>query len=322
MIVKEADDKTKDLETLKGLASRADCPAETRQKIEQEIRAIASGMKGEAEAAYEIGFHYGNSKNWMVLHDLRLECEGRVAQIDHLLINRFLEIYVCESKRFGEGVAINEQGEFAAFYGGKPYGVPSPLEQNKRHMAVLQSVFKTGMVQPPKRLGFTLTPSLHGLVLVSKNARISRPKAKINGLDLVIKADQLRARIDRDIEKDNNILGAAKLIGQDTLEEFARTLAAAHRPISFDWPAKFGLPVTSPLPTPMAEIESVQEQTKGIKPSEASAEPTETKKSKLVCCSCGESVTYNVAKFCWINKSRFSGKVFCFECQKAVSSGG
>ena len=61
-------------------------------------------MKGEAEAAYEMEFHYGASKNWMVLHDLRLECEGRVAQIDHLLLNRFLEIYVCESKRFSEGV--------------------------------------------------------------------------------------------------------------------------------------------------------------------------------------------------------------------------
>lgn len=83
MLIKQADDKTKDIETLRALASRTDAPADTRKKIEQEIRNIQSGMKGEAEAAYEMEFHYGASKNWMVLHVLRLECDGRVAQIDH-----------------------------------------------------------------------------------------------------------------------------------------------------------------------------------------------------------------------------------------------
>ena len=165
MLIKAADDKTKDIETLKALAARPDASTDTRKRIEQEIRNIQSGIKGEAEAAYEIEFYYGAAKNWMALHDLRLECEGRVAQIDHLLINRFLEIYVCESKRFAEGIAVNEQGEFAAFYGGKAYGVPSPVEQNKRHMAVLESVFKSGQVVPPKRLGITLSPTLNGLII-------------------------------------------------------------------------------------------------------------------------------------------------------------
>ena len=75
-----------DIEALRLLAARPDASADARKKIEQEIRNIQSGSKGEAEAAYEIEFYYGASKNWMVLHDLRLECDGRVAQIDHLLI--------------------------------------------------------------------------------------------------------------------------------------------------------------------------------------------------------------------------------------------
>ncbi len=62
------------------------------------------------KAAYEIDFHHKASRNWAVIHDLRLEYRGRVAQIDHLLINRWLEFWVCESKHFSEGVAINEQG--------------------------------------------------------------------------------------------------------------------------------------------------------------------------------------------------------------------
>ena len=214
-------------------------------------------------------------------------------------------------------MAVNPQGEFAAFFCGKPYGIPSPLEQNRKHMAVLDAVFNTGMVSPPTRLGFTIKPSLHGLVLVSKTARISRPKVKIDGIDAVIKNDQLKAKIDRDVNKDNNILGAAKIIGQDTLEDFARRLAAMHKPITFDWPAKFRL-------HPVAQImEKTTEPTiKFVIPTAESTGTsefaTEGLKSKLVCSSCGTAVTHNVAKFCWFNKPRFGGKIFCFECQKAV----
>jgi hypothetical protein len=314
------------------LASRSDVTPDARHRIEQEIRNIRSGMKGEAEAAYEMEFHYAASKNWMVIHDLRLECDGRVAQVDHLLINRFLEIYVCESKRFGEGIAINEHGEFAAFYASKPYGVPSPIEQNKRHMAVLEAIFKNGQVAPPKRLGFTITPSLSGLVLVSKTARISRPKAKLEGLDQVIKNDQLKARIDKDIDRDNNILTAAKIVGHDTLADFARRLVAVHKPISFDWAAKFGLPTVAPIPTPkptlaptLTPVEApaltADEPAPALTTPEITpATESDGKKSKLICHKCSVPVTYAVAKFCWFNKAKFSGNVYCMDCQKTVTA--
>ncbi len=318
MLIKKADDRLADIETLKALSTRPDVSQNVRKLIDREILNIQSGMRGEAEAAYEMEFHYGASKNWVIVHDLRLECDGRVAQIDHLLINRFLEIYVCESKRFSQGVAVNEQGEFSAFFGSKPYGIPSPLEQNRRHMAVLESVFKTGVVAPPKRLGFTITPSLHGLVLVSKTARISRPKAKIDGIETIIKNDQLKAKIDRDIDKDINILGAAKIVGQDTLEDFAHRLVAAHKPIRFDWVAKFGLPAVAPAPVKV--IATPTEVASPAASGEQSGEQSGERKSKLVCASCETAVAYNVAKFCWFNKQRFGCKVFCMECQKTVST--
>ncbi|MEF8751587.1 MAG: nuclease-related domain-containing protein [Candidatus Accumulibacter necessarius] len=322
MLIKATDDKTKDIDALKLLSARPDASADTRKKVEQEIRNIQSGIKGEAEAAYEIEFHYGASKNWMALHDLRLECEGRVAQIDHLLINRFLEIYVCESKRFAEGIAVNEQGEFAAFHGGKAYGIPSPVEQNQRHMVVLESVFKCGQVAPPKRFGITLSPTLNGLVLVSKNARIGRPKTKIEGIDSIIKNDQLKTRIDKEYDSNNNPLLAVRLIGQDTLEDFARRLAAAHKPVSFDWPARFGLSgtIVKTVKTP-ARTEPAPEQLLNQTNCGNATAPTDEvggKKSKLACATCGTIVAYNIAKFCWFNKPRFAGNVYCMECQKAI----
>jgi len=66
-----------------------------------------------------------------------------VAQIDHLLINRLLDIWVLESKHFAEGVSINDHGEWTGFSGGRPYGMASPIEQNRKHVAVLEQVLRT-----------------------------------------------------------------------------------------------------------------------------------------------------------------------------------
>lgn len=313
MLIKAADDKTPDLDALRALVGRPDVTDEQRQRIDREIRNIQSGLRGEHDAAYEIEFHYGRSRNWMSIHDLRLECDGRVAQIDHLLINRVLEIYVCESKRFAEGVAINEQGEFTAFFGGKAYGVPSPLEQNRRHISVLESVFKSGQVSLPRRLGLTIKPTMIGLVLVSKTARISRPKKEIDGLVSVIKNDQLKSRIDKDIDADNNPLGFARLVSPDTLEELARTLASQHRPIRMDWLAKFGLPPAEPARTSSkATAPAPPLDTSG------SGDLQKKGKTKLVCAACDVAVSYAVAKFCWGNKPRFAGLVYCMDCQQRV----
>ena len=330
MLIKESDDKSKDLEILQILLKRSDVSADTKRKIEQEIRNIASGAKGEADAAYEINFHYGQSKNWAVIHDLRLEHKGRVAQIDHLLINRFLDIWVCESKRFSEGIAINENGECAMFWNGRPQGIGSPYEQNVKHMAVIKAAFDDGVVELPKRLGFSIKPVVTGLVVVSKNARISRPKAKGWWNDGIVKADSVKARIEKTLDSDNNILFAAKIIGTDTLENFAKGLAALHAPASFDWYAKFGLPRVAPVQEKSVEIVKVPEpvvqvdaKVEPVVEVSVQAEPVAQvadgeKKSKLSCSSCGNSVQYNVAKFCWYNKLRFGGKVYCFECQKNI----
>lgn len=117
---------------MKRLIARVDCKAETKKRMEPEVRNILAGIRGGQEAAYEMKVHWGESKNWMIIHVLRIEHGGLAAQIDHLLINRFLEMWVCESKHFSEGIGINKHGEFAAFFGGKPYGVPSPIEQNAK----------------------------------------------------------------------------------------------------------------------------------------------------------------------------------------------
>lgn len=275
MLIKSADDRRKDLDALQALLMHPQATGPTRTRIEQEMRNIRAGAKGEAEAAYEIDFHHGPSRNWAVIHDLRIEHQGRVAQIDHLLINRVLEFWVCESKHFSEGVAINEEGEFTAFYGGRGYGVASPIEQNRKHVAVLEKLMGSSVVQLPTRLGIAIKPSFRSVVLVSKNARISRPKGKVEGIDSVIKADALRKLIERDIDKEPAalaLLSMTKIVGQDTLEAFARQVAKLNRPIAFDWAGKFGLGAVVPVAQPVKREAAVEAPTVAV-----------TKTAEIVC---------------------------------------
>ena len=276
--------------------------------------------------------------NWMVLHDFRFEIDGVACQIDHLIGNRLMEFFVCESKHFSEGVAINEHGEFTAFYGSKPYGIPSPIEQNRRHVALLQRQLSSGSVDLPKRLGFTIQPTLRSLVLVSQRARITRPKAAIDGLDQVIKNDQMLARLQQ--AGDQGFAGmaaVAKVVASDTLRGVFEQLAKLHTPIKPNWAGKFGLPPiqiapvnprpgtasaaapTATQPTKVAAPAATAAAPAPVEPSAEAVQPAPTQeknKQKLVCASCTDAVPYNEAKFCWMNKAKFDSKVLCRECQQ------
>ena len=165
----------------------------------------------------------------MTIHDLRIEVGGRVAQIDHLVVTRLLDVWVLESKHFSEGVAVDEHGEWVAFCGHRPYGIPSPIEQNRRHVAVLADAFTKHLVPFPKRLGVvTIKPNFYSLVLVSNHARISRPKGKaaaagVPGLDTVIKVDRFETTIDAAYEE-RSLTAIGKLISS---EQWSRSPAAS-----------------------------------------------------------------------------------------------
>lgn len=230
MLIKKADDQSAELAELERRIS-ATSPGE-RKRLEEELRKRRAGIKGEAQSAYLIDFDFVDSKNWAVLHDLWLEHEGQVAQIDHLLINRWMECYVLESKHFHAGVRITEEGEFERWSDYKKTfeGMASPLLQNERHITVLKKVVAS--LDLPLRLGIRIPLNYQTLILVSPDARISRPK-KFD-TSRVVKADHLRTTIWKDIDGGtflNTLTTVVKLVSAETVEQVARQLAARHRPL-------------------------------------------------------------------------------------------
>jgi hypothetical protein len=214
--------------------------------IEREQKAIRGGVSGERDSAYYIDFYFGDSRNWAVIHDLRLEHKGKVAQIDHLLINRFFDIYVLESKNYSHGLKITPEGEFQAYYGKGWIGIPSPIEQSKRHIHLLNLFLKQHDILP-KRVGITIRPRFKNLILVSPKSVIRRPLKKKFDTGSVIKADTLRTKIDREVNKGMNPLAdlatLSKICSSSTLIKTARTLAGFHQPKKIDFKARFSLSV-------------------------------------------------------------------------------
>jgi hypothetical protein len=308
MQIKAADDRSADIKVLEAFLERPDLTVATRQRVEQEIRSMRAGVVGERGAAYEIEFYFGKSQNYATIHDLRIEHDGRVAQIDHLIINRVLQIWVCESKHFVDSVSINDLGEWERSYRGNKYGVPSPVEQNKKHIDVLGKLFKSGVVSLPRRV-LTMRPELLSLILVSNNAIIKRPRKKVDGLDSVIKAERLKTRVD-DTWDDGIGTAVRRLVSTGTIERLARDLAALHRPKSVNWAAKFGLEPIAPDPPslPMAS----KRATPAVRG--APSDP-----SGILCGRCGGPTSYAEVAFCRYNKPRFAGGLYCRTCQTIVA---
>jgi hypothetical protein len=143
-------------------------------------------------------------------------------------------------------------------------------------------------------------------VLVSKTARISRPKTKaarsrIPGLESVIKVDQLKPMLDKDLD-DKGVTAFRRLVSASTIEALARQLAALHRPASPDWAARFGLPASAPEP---AVVEA----------------PAPAPSRRASCESCARRVSQAVVEFCQARSELFGGRTLCMDCQRKARRG-
>jgi hypothetical protein len=155
-------------------------------------------------------------------------------------------MYVLESKNYSYKLKISPEGEFEVHDGKQYIGIPSPIEQNKRHIHLLGRFLKYRNILP-KRMGISIRPRFKDLILVSPKCIITRPPEKKFDTSSVIKADTLRTKIDREVDKWRNpitdLATISKICSSSTLMETARALAGFHKPKKVDFRARFGLSV-------------------------------------------------------------------------------
>lgn len=233
MLIKSMDNREREVAELGRIA--ASLTGSEAQRATTELRRRQAGLKGEREAAYQIDFHFRPSQNHAVIHDLRVECNGRTAQIDHLILTRSMECYVLESKHFHAGIKITEEGEFLRWddFRRTYVGMESPLLQNERHIAVLRDVVCT--LDLPVRFGVRIVPTFRSFILVSSASRIDRPRR----FDTcrVIKVDQIRKRFNQDLDQESTLstlFSVVRLVSRETVRNVAEQLVSLHRPVQ--WP--------------------------------------------------------------------------------------
>ncbi len=242
MIIKNKDNKQDSIDYLTDLLDR-DFADEKKGLIEREIKNLYSANIDEGTSAYYLGSKFKQSKDWVLIHDFRLEHASEIAQIDHLLIGRAMDVYVIDSKSFTYDVVISEDGDFSYFYKNNPYSIPSPITQNQQNINLLNK-FLTDNDLLPKRLGMTLTPAYKNIVLLSSVSKMTKPGKGLYDCSAVMKTDKFSERFNNELDNYDvlgNMDNLAKVVSQDSLLRFAEKIVLHHKPFSIDYVEKFGL---------------------------------------------------------------------------------
>ncbi len=145
-----------------------------------------AGRAAEEQMAFYLRRAFKDDADTRVLNGLRMEHDGEVAQIDHLVLHPF-GLVIIESKSVTATVRINARGEWTRWYGGSARGMPSPVLQAERQRDVLHTLLASR-----EDLHYH---DLYGdvVVAISDQGVIQRPR----DLDLatVAKADQVPSQI-------------------------------------------------------------------------------------------------------------------------------
>lgn len=315
MLIKTADDKSKRVALLENLQAAPSLDKRQQEWVTNELWRLRQGIQGERDAAHYIDSHFRDNENYAIVHDLRVEVDGEVAQIDHMLMGRAI-CFLFETKCFGGNVKINDHGEFSVTYAGqRTFGIESPIEQSRRHEKVLRKLLdrldiKTRTGQPLE---------FRHVVLVHPKATITRPAESKFSTSSVIKADQLPSWHAHFVDKELSVLKMLSLVvnvrGVDTVRAWAEKIVRQHRPTDL-----LALPeFIRPTRQPEARTETA------ITPNALPASPrskdpdesTKTSSRRLICGTCGVKISYAEGKFCWANERRFGGAQYCREHQTA-----
>ena len=237
MIIKDRDPTEKAVAQLTDLLS-LDLSSAKKFLVERELKRLNPTRNGGRTASHFINFYCADCPDWAIIHDLKIECNGFAIHIDHILINKFLDIHLFESRSYNDNIKILADGEFLVFDGRQYQSVNSPLDENKKRAEVLSDLLIENKILP-RRLGIPLTPQISSYVLVSPGANIIRPPETVNDTSSVITADNLTQTLLRQLERLKRAFERIKYLPKtfktDTLAKVATQLAAMNKPSLIDY---------------------------------------------------------------------------------------
>lgn len=254
MLIKDRDPAEKAVAQLTDLLS-LNLSSPKKFLIERELKRLTPAGNGARTASHFINFYCADCPDWAIIHDLEIESNGFATHIDHILINKFLDIHLFESRNYNYSIKITAGGEFLVFDGHQYQSVDSPLEENQQRIQVLADLLTENKILP-KRLGIPLKPKISSYVLVSPGTEVVRPPETVYDTSSVVSADYLTKTLLRQLERlkrtFERIKRLPKAFKTDTLVKVAGRLAALNKPNLIDYRRIFCIEDINTTPAPGA----------------------------------------------------------------------
>ncbi|MGN8001396.1 nuclease-related domain-containing protein [Sphingomonas sp. 22176] len=115
-------------------------------RIKKKMLAHRRGIIGEKQTAHILDRLFYDSKDHLVIHDLRIpDGIGSFAQFDHIILSRLSrKASVVEVKNYSGRMSRNQHDEWMVWYEGgrRPVQIPNPVAQARRQRDVLRAWLK------------------------------------------------------------------------------------------------------------------------------------------------------------------------------------
>ena len=237
MLIKDRDPCENAVAQLTDLLS-LDIGAAKKFLVERELKRLNPQGNGSHSPSHFINFYCEECPDWAIIHDLKIESNGFAAHIDHLLINKFLDIHLFESRSYNDNIKITADGEFLVYDGHQYQSVNSPIVENEKRAQVLADLLVENKILP-KKMGIAPKPKISSYVLVHPAANVLRPPETVYDTSSVVSADYLTKTLLRQLKRIKRTFRRIKRMPRafkvDTLAKVAARLAALNKPNLIDY---------------------------------------------------------------------------------------
>ncbi|PRR79829.1 NERD domain-containing protein [Clostridium vincentii] len=204
---------------------------EKKDVIEKDIMLQRYGISGESNVHYELKTSF---MPMLCLHDVRIEHEDYVAQLDFVVItNKFLA--VLETKKLNGNITVNRDGDFIRTIRtrrGREFkeGIYSPITQNARHSKIVKELLS-------QKLNINKIPLKSLVVMANPKSIINKDKCPSDIKASLYKCDQVIKQLEKlqgDKKNEYNI-------NEKRMYAIADLLLKMNTPIHFNNHAKYNL---------------------------------------------------------------------------------
>ncbi|HEY8889652.1 MAG TPA: NERD domain-containing protein [Clostridium sp.] len=224
---------TRDNEQLKDLIELSNKVVSGKKRlIDRDIMLLKYGLDGENNVSYEL---QNSFIPMLCLHDIRLQFEDYIAQLDFVLIT-YKFIYVLETKKLNGDIEINSDGDFIrtiksnAGKAIKKEGIYSPITQNQRHVKILKDILIREKI-------IKAIPINSAVIIANPKTIMKKTKCPKVIQNLIYKYDQLTTLLNTELSSVKN----DPEMREKLMYEIADYLVENNRPIKFDNKAKYSL---------------------------------------------------------------------------------